>query len=399
MNPTMNNSPESEFGLEQHQGKRSVFPLIVFVLLAVGIGYLIISGLEKRASSEEELKKIAETAASLPVSVVHPSVGAAMDEIALPGNVQAINEAAIYARTNGYLKAWHFDIGAQVKQGQLLAEIEAPEVDKQLEQARAELATAQASLDLARSTAERWKTLLATNSVSRQETDEKIASANVWKTNYDAAASNVRRLEDLKSFQKIYAPFSGVITARNTDIGALISANATTPEQELFHLSAIHRLRVFVNVPQTYMSSARKGSQATISLQELPGKKFTGRLVRTSNAIDPSSRTLRTEFEVDNRTLELLPGAYVTVNLKLSEKTNSMTIPATALLFRAEGPRIAVVRDGKAQLLPIVLGQDFGTSIEILSGLRADDQVIADPPDSLMDGARVSPTIQGETGK
>ncbi len=399
MNPTMNTSTEAEFELDEQQGKRPIFPLIVFILLAVGIGYVVFAGLDKRISDEKDLKQLAESSSLLPVSVVHPSTGSSTDEIALPGNVQAINEAAIYSRTNGYLKAWHFDIGAQVKQGQLLAEIEAPEVDKQLEQARAELATAQASLDLARSTAERWKTLLATNSVSRQETDEKIASANVWKTNYDAAASNVRRLEDLKSFQKIYAPFSGVITARNTDIGALISPNATSAEQELFHLSAIHRLRVFVNVPQTYMSSARKGSQAVISLQELPGKKFTGHLVRTSNAIDPSSRTLRTEFEVDNRNLELLPGAYVTVNLKLKEKTNSMTIPATALLFRAEGPRIAVVRDGKAELLPIVLGQDFGTSIEILSGLRTEDQVIADPPDSLMDGARVSPVAAGGAGK
>ena len=400
MNPSLNQPSESEFENPQPKGKRSWIPLIATILLGIGVAYIVMTGLAKRVSAERILKESAQESALVNVHLVQPSIGSALDEIALPGNVQAINEAPIYARTNGYLKAWYFDIGAHVQQGQLLAEIEAPEVDKQLQQARAELATTEASLELAKSTAERWKSLLRTNSVSQQETDEKIANANVWKTNYDAAASNVKRLEDLKSFQRIHAPFSGVITARNTDIGALISATATSPDQELFHLSAIHRLRVFINIPQMYASSAQKGSRASITLQESPSKKYTGRLVRTSNAIDPVARTLRTEFEVDNRNGELLPGSYVTVHLKLGEKTKALTIPATALLFRGEGLRVAVVKnDHTTQLVPITIGRDFGSSVEVLSGLKLEDQVIADPPDSLTDGSKVNPITRAEQGE
>ncbi len=364
--------------------------LVLFVAIAAGaIGVTVYRGLHDRVAADTLLKSETERSAIPAVKVVSPKAGAPMQEIALPGNVQAFSETPIYARTNGYLKAWYFDIGSHVRQGQLLAEIETPEVDKQLEQARAELATAQASLSLAQSTAERWQGLLRTNSVSRQETDEKIASLSVQKTGFDAAQSNVRRLEDLHSFQKIYAPFDGVITARNTDIGALISAGAGAADKELFHLSAIQRLRVFVNVPQVYAAACRPGSIAAITLQEMPGRQFSGKLVRTSSAIDPAARTLLTEFEMDNSSGAVLPGAYVTVRLVLSEKTRAVTIPATSLLFRAEGLRVAVVHDGKADLVPITIGRDFGDAVEVVSGLASNAQVVADPADSLTSGAQV----------
>jgi len=370
--------------------------LVVVIVIACVIGYFVYQGIDKRAVSEKQLQRDTEDASILAVSVVKPGSGMPVEHISLPANLQAYSDTPIFARTSGYLKAWHFDIGAQVKSGQLLAELEAPEVDKQLEQARAELATAEANLELARSTAERWKDLLRTNSVSRQETDEKIAGWNVQKTRHEAAASNVRRLEDLKSFQKIYAPFSGVITGRSTDIGALVVERGN---QELFHLSAIHRLRVFVNVPQTYAASAKPGTMAGITLQELPGRKFQGRLVRTSSAIDPISRTLRTEFDVDNRSGELLPGSYATLDLPLSESTRVFSIPSTALLFRSEGLLAAVVKEGKAELTPITLGRDFGTTVEVVAGLSPDDLVIADPSDSLVTGMSVRVVSKGGAGE
>ncbi|HEU0121481.1 MAG TPA: efflux RND transporter periplasmic adaptor subunit [Bryobacteraceae bacterium] len=360
--------------------------------LAGAVGYFVYAGLHNRVAADAALAVETERMAVPAVSVVRPKNGARMQEILLPGNVQAFSDAPIYSRTNGYLKAWYFDIGSHVKQGQLLAEIETPEVGKELEQASAQLATAQASLDLARSTAERWQGLLESNSVSRQETDEKIAAMHVQKTTFDAARSNVRRLEDLQSFQKIYAPFDGVITARNTDVGALITAGTGGAGKELFHLSAVERLRVFVNVPQVYASACRPGSVAAISLQEMPGRTFSAKLVRTSNAIDAAGRTLLTEFEMDNSTGAVLPGAYVSVSLKLTEPTRAVTVPATALLFRAEGLRIALVRNGKAELLPIEIGRDFGTDVEVVSGLPADALVVADPADSLTSGAKVRVT-------
>lgn len=364
--------------------------LIFFVAaIAIGIGYVVFAGLRNRVAADNSLKKETERASVPAVRVLRPKAGAPMQEIVLPGNVQAFSDTPIYARTSGYLKAWYFDIGSQVKQGQLLAEIETPEVEKQLEQALAQRATAQASLNLAKSTAERWQGLLQTNSVSRQETDEKIASWNVQKTSFDAAQSNVRRLEDLQSFQKIYAPFDGVITARNTDIGALITAGTGAAGKELFHLSAIQRLRVFVNVPQVYAAACRPGATAAITLQEMPGRRFSGKLVRTSNAIDPAGRTLLTEFEMDNASGAVLPGAYVSVGLHLSERTNAVTIPATSLLFRSEGLRIAVVRQGQADLIPITVGRDFGDSVEVVSGLPANALVVADPSDSLTSGTKV----------
>jgi RND family efflux transporter MFP subunit len=282
------------------------------------------------------------------------------------------------------------DIGTRVKAGELLAEIDAPELDHQLQQAKADLATAQANLALSQSTADRWQYLLKSQSVSRQETDEKIGDLNAKKTMVDASASAVHRLEDLQSYEKVTAPFDGVITARNTDVGALIDSGANTPGKELFHLAATSQLRVFVNVPEVYDRAARSGAHATLQLSEYPGRNFTGTLVRNANSIDTNSRTLLVEVDVDNPGGELLPGAYVLVHLRLPGRNDhGFTIPVSAMLFRSEGLRVGVVRDGRAQLVPIALGRDYGNSVEVVSGLSPRDQIIANPPDSLISGEPV----------
>lgn len=358
-------------------------------VVVVVLAFVIYSGIRNRVSADAALKTTTEENATPTVSIVRPTPAAPAEEIVLPGNIQAFTDTPIYARTNGYLKSWYFDIGTHVKKGQLLAEIESPEVDKQLLAAKAELETAKANLELAKSTAERWQDLLRTNSVSKQETDEKISNFSVMKAAHDASASNVHRLEDLQSFEKVYAPFDGVITARNTDFGALIDAGANAPGRELFRLAAIYKLRVFVTVPQMYSRAARVGSTAILRLNEFPGKDFHGKLVRTSNAIDPASRTLLTEIDVDNPTGQILPGAYVTVHMKVPEQIKSVTVPSNTLLFRSEGLRIGVVKGDKVELVPVIVGRDYGRDIEILSGLQPDDSVIADPPDSLVSGTVV----------
>ena len=297
----------------------------------------------------------------------------------LPGSTQPFSDTPIYARTSGYLKRWYFDIGAHVSHGDPLAEIDTPEIDKQLQQARAEVETAQANYHLAETTAARWKALLQTDSVSRQEADEKAADLTAKKSIADSSASNVRRLEDLQSFQKIYAPFDGALTARNTDIGALIDAGANSPGKELFHLAATGTLRVFVAVPEVHSRAARPGAAATLTLDEYPGRSFSGTLVRTSNAIDPASRTLLTEIDVLNPAGELLPGAYVSVHLKLPRFIRSVTVPSNTLLFRSEGLRVALVRDGQVQLAAVKLGRDYGNTVEVISGLQASDAVVLDP--------------------
>lgn len=373
-------------------GKEKRFPFVaVFLLLAAagGLGVVIYSGINNRLAAQSVLRAETQKAAIPAVAVVHPTLGSPSQEITLPGSIQAYTDTPIFARTNGYLKAWHAELGAHVKQGQLLAEIEAPEVDKQLDQARADLQIAQANLDLAKSTAERWQSLLKLNSVSSQETAEKVSDLSVKKATFDSMAANVARLQDIKAYQKIYAPFDGVVIARNTDIGALIDAGANSPGRELFHLAAIQKLRVFVNVPQVFSRASRPGGMATLTFDELPGQKFHGRLVRTANAIDPSSRTLLTEIEVDNPDGKLLPGAYVTVHLPLPEQVHSVMLPSNTLLFRAEGPRAGVVHDGRVELVPIAIGRDFGLQVEIVSGIKTTDLVISDPPDSLVDGQQV----------
>ena len=365
--------------------------VLFVIVLAVGIlGFGLYSGVRSRRVANTELKRATADAAVEVVKVVSPTLTEPTQEILLPGTTQAFTDASLFARTNGYVKAWHFDIGPRVKKGQLLAEIETPEVDQQLQQARADLETAQANLKQAEITAERWKGLLESGSVSQQETDAAVNALSAMKATVNSNAANVRRLEQLQGFEKIYAPFDGVITARNLDVGVLINAGSTTtPSQELFHMAAIDKLRVFVAVPEVYAPAARPGAQATMTLDAFPGRTFRGTLVRTANAIDLTARTLLVEVDGDNPRGELLPGAYVFVHLQLPKEVRSVTIPVNALIFRAQGLQVAVVRDGQAKLVPVTISRDHGTFVEIASGLQPTDQVIVAPPDSLATGTPV----------
>jgi RND family efflux transporter MFP subunit len=359
------------------------------VLVAMAaIGWFVYKGITSRVSAEKALVVETRDAAFLTVSVTHPKVAGATQQLVLPGNTQPLIDAPVYARTNGYLKKWYADIGTRVKAGDLLAEIETPEVDHQLQQAKADLETAQANLSLAEITAARMVNLEKKGAVAKQDTDNVVGDRNSKKAIVDSAAANVKRLQDLQSYEKVYAPFDGVITARSTDIGALIEANSTG--KELFHISAINRLRVFISVPENYEQAAKTGSPATLTLNEFPGRTFPGMIVRNSNSIDLASRTLLVEVDADNPTGELLPGAYVSVHLKFSgTSANALTIPVTTVLFRSEGIRAAVVRDGKAQLVPITIGRDFGDTLEVLAGLQPQESLIVNPPDSLISGTPV----------
>ena len=374
----------------QRPGKTGPLMMLGLAVVAGGLGLGVYSGFKARSTADATLKRTTADASVSVVNVISPTSTASTQEIRLPGTTQAFTDAPIFARTNGYVKRWYFDIGAHVKEGQLLAEIETPEVDQQLEQARADLETARANLRQAQITADRWRALLETDSVSKQETDVAVSALSATKATVDSNLANVRRLEQLQAFEKIYAPFDGVITARNVDIGVLVNAGSTTTSgRELFHMAAIQTLRVFVAVPEVYSRAARPGGSATLTLDEFPGRSFEGKLVRTANAIDLTSRTLNVEVDVDNPRGELLPGAYVFVHLKLPRQIATVTVPVNTLLFRAEGLQVAVVRDGKAQLVPITIGRDYGTSVEITAGIQPTDQVIVGPSDSLTSGTRV----------
>jgi RND family efflux transporter MFP subunit len=379
----------SQDGFRSRPGARRhtaiIFAAAAFALLAL----VIYSGIHSRAVAESRLKQRTEEAAIPTVAIVFPREGAPTQEIVLPGNTQAFSDAPIYARTSGYLRHWYFDIGAHVQKGQLLAEIETPEIDQQLQQAQADLDTSQANLNIAKITASRWQDLVTTGSVSQQETDQAVSNLSAVKATAASSAANVRRLEQLQSFEKVYAPFDGIITARNTDIGALIDAGANTQPKELFHIAAIRTLRLYVAVPEVYSRAARSGAQAALTLDEFPGQTFHGTLVRNANSIDIASRTLLVEVDVDNPTGQLLPGAYVFVHLKLPDETRSVTIPSNTLIFRKEGLQVGLVRDGKADLVPVKISRDYGNSVEIVSGLQPKDAVIVDPSDSLVAGMPV----------
>jgi RND family efflux transporter MFP subunit len=374
--------------------------LWILVAAAVGLGLAIYAGLHDRQRADAALKRSTEEAATPAVAVVHPTASTPTDELVLPGTVRAFIDAPIYARASGYLRKWYADIGARVTRGQVLAEIETPELDQQLRQARADLENARATMEMARTTADRWQVLFKRDAVSRQETDEKVSDYQAKKAIVDGSAANVRRLEDLQSFQKVVAPFDGIITARNTDVGALIDAGTAGQARELFRLAAIGKLRVFVSVPQAYVQSARPGTPTTITLEENPGKVYHGTLARTSGALDPSARTMLSEVEMDNPGGEVPPGAYVVVRLRVGRETRGMTVPANTLLFRAEGLRVAVVRDGRAQLVPVTIGRDYGRSVEVVDGLTPADAVILDPADSLVSGTavRVRPAASKNPG-
>lgn len=364
--------------------------ILTLVIAFAAIGWFVYKGISTRVSAEKALVVETRDAAVLTVSVTHPKVTPATQELVLPGNTQPLIDSPIYARTNGYLKQWYCDIGTHVKAGQLLAEIETPEVDHQLQQARADLETAQSNYNLARVTADRMVALEKKGAVARQDADNVVADMNGKKAAVDSNAANVKRLEDLQSYEKVYAPFDGVITARNTDIGALINAGSAGAARELFHISATNKLRVYISVPEDYEQAARNGAPASLTLNEFPGRTFPGTVMRNSSSIDLTSRTLLVEVGVDNPTGELLPGAYVSVHLKYNGAyASALTIPVTTVMFRSEGIRAAVVRDGKAMLVPITIGRDFGDTLEVLAGLRAQDSLILNPPDSLISGTPV----------
>jgi RND family efflux transporter MFP subunit len=359
------------------------------VVVGAIVAGVVIFGISARHGSERTLEKETTASAIPSVNVIYPSPSSLSSEIALPGNTQAFIDSPIYSRTSGYLKDWYFDIGAHVRKGQLMAVIETPELDQQLQVAQADLKSAQANLDLANTTSTRYQNLLKTNSVSKQETDVAVSDAAAKKAAVDASTANVRRLEQLQSFEKVYAPFDGIVTARNTDIGRLISAGQNTTAQELFHLAAIGKLRVYVAVPEAYSSAIKVGSKATLTLDEFPGRTFEGTIARNSNAIDQSTRTLNVEVDVDNPKAELLPGAYVFVHFKVPEHSTGLMLPSNTLLFRSEGLRVGVVRNGRVQLVPVKISKDAGATVEIASGLTPNDPVILDPSDSLASGQEV----------
>jgi len=363
--------------------------LLLGLVAAVAFGLFIYSGIHGRVEAASNLQHETELAAIEEVMVVNPKTSAPIDEVVLPGATQPYINSPIYARTNGYLVKWFYDIGAKVKQGDLLAVIDTPELDKQLLQAKADLETAKSNLALSKTTAERWQGLVKTRSVSQQATDQAVDNLSATQASVDSYAANVRRLEDLVSFEKVYAPFDGVITVRNTDTGWLINAGAGSPSAELFQLAQTSTLRIFVAVPEVYSRAARVGSTATLTLDEFPSETFHGKVTRTSQSIDTASRTLNTEIDVDNPTGQLLPGAYVHVHLRLPTQSRSVIIPASTLLFRSEGLRVGVIRNGQAQLTPITIGVDYGESVQVISGLTPADQVIKSPPDSLISGTPV----------
>ena len=375
---------------------RKALLLIGLVLLLLVVGGLIT--MLTRIRSSRVLADETERESIPTVAVVHPTAEKPDEELVLPGSLQAYEESPIYARTNGYLLRWYKDIGSRVTQGELLADIDTPEVDQELMQVRANRQQIVAQMDLAKINADRYVSLRKTDSVSQQEADQQSSGYQQAKANLDAADATVRRLEQLESFKHVYAPFSGVLTKRNVDPGALINAGGTG--KELFDIAKVDPLRVYVSVPQNYAPAIKNGMEAWVTLQELPGEKFTGTVVRTAEAIDPTTRTLLTEVDVPNRDGRLLPGSFGEVHFRPGITTQKLTIPVNAMLFRQEGPRVAVVgSDGKVHLRPITIGKDYGATLEILGGVEIEDRVIVNPADSIEDGQQVNVAPDNQGGK
>jgi len=351
---------------------------------------VLISGILDRIHTNASLRTETADLAVPTVSVVTPKRAAPSQEIVLPGNVQPFITSPVFARTNGYLEHWYFDIGAHVKKGQLLAVISSPEVDQQLQQAQSNLLTAQANLELASITKTRYEGLKKTNAVSQQDVDNAVGTYNANKAIVEADQAAVRQYSALVSFEKVYAPFDGVITARNTDIGDLINSGSNANvKTDLFHMAQPGVLRVYVNVPEEFSQQTRPGLTAELKLAEFPGRMFTGKLVRTAEAINYTTRTLLVEVDVNNPSGELLSGAYAEVHFKVPGQASTYIVPADTLLFRKEGLNVAIVENGKAKLVPVTPGHDFGTSIEIVSGLQGNESVIEGPPDSIVTGEAV----------
>lgn len=360
--------------------------LFVVTLCVVGVFTLV-----QRRSQYKALANETEKLAVPTVAVVHPTAEPAQEDLVLPSTMQAYVESPIYARTNGYLKKWYHDIGTRVQHGELLADIDTPEVDQQLSQARADLSTSLANENLSKITATRYEELIKTDGVSKQEVDNAAGDYAAKKATVESAQANVRRLEELESFKHIYAPFSGVITRRNIDIGNLINAGNGGAAQELFYLAQTDPIRAYVSVPEIYAPSVRAGLGAYLELAQYPGARFEGKVVRTADAIDQASRTLLTEVDVPNKSGQLLPGGYAQVHLLVKVTGERLQVPVNALLFRAEGLRAVVIDENhKTHLKPLTIGRDYGTSLEVLQGLGPTDWIVLNPPDSLEEGILVN---------
>src|SRR6202051_1196550 len=371
-------------------GTHSYKQWLALSIALIATAALLIAGIWSRVRASAKLRTETSQVALTPVSVVSPERTTPAQEIILPGNVQPFITSPIYSRTNGYLGKWYVDIGAHVKQGQLLAVIETPEVDQQLEQSLSNLNTAKANLALAEITKNRYEGLLKTNAVAQQDVDNAVGSYNANKAIVEANEANVKQLQALQSFENIYAPFDGVVTARNTDIGDLInSGSGAGTKTDLFHIAQPGKLRVYVNVPEEYSQGIKPGMTADLSLAEFSGRKFQGKLVRTSEDINLTTRTLLIEIDVDNPSGTLLTGSYAEVHLAVPTQASTFLLPVNALLFRSEGLRVGIVKDGKVVLTVVTPGHDFGNQIEIVAGLKADDQVIINPPDSIVSGQAV----------
>ncbi|MGA9472304.1 MAG: efflux RND transporter periplasmic adaptor subunit [Terriglobales bacterium] len=375
------------------------------MMVGVALLILLVAGLVTfltRRSETSALAKETDAAAIPTVAVVQPTPETADNELVLPGNLLAYIESPIFARTNGYLLRWNKDMGSKVEKGELLASIDTPEVDQELSQARATREQIRAALGLAKISADRWANLRKSDSVSQQEADQQASGYQQAQANLAAADANVRRLEEMESFKNVYAPFSGVLTRRNVDPGALINSGAQANGRELFDIARVDPLRVYVSVPQAYAASMKVGVKAAVTLQEFPGQKFSGTIVRTADAIDISTRTLNTEVDVPNKDGKLLPGSFGQVHFAVGNAVERITVPVNAMLFRAEGPQVAVVGpDDKVELRSIVIGRDFGTTLEVLGGIEASDHIIINPSDSLEAGqqVRVADPSQGQPGQ
>lgn len=374
-----------------YEHQRRAPRLLIFVVVAI-VAAILFLGIRSRVNAEAALQTVTAKMGMPSVSVVLPTPAAPVQEIILPGNIQPFISSPVYARIDGYLKKWYFDIGAHVKAGDLLATIQAPEVDEQLSQARSTLATAQANLKLAEITRDRYQALLIKHAVSQQDVDNAVGSYQANKAIVDADIANVRHYEALVAYEKVYAPFEGVVTARNTDIGDLINAGSSpTPRTDMFHVSQTGTLRVYVNVPEEFWRGIQPGqTAASIVLAEFPGETFPAKVARTSEAINGTTRTLLTEIDLPNPKNTLLAGSYAEVHLHIPAQNSTFLIPSNTLLFRTEHLQVGVVRNGKVELEDVTPGHDMGTHIEVVAGLRADDQVIVNPSDSLVSGEKVN---------
>jgi RND family efflux transporter MFP subunit len=377
----------------EHGGQRLAKGTSLFKFLIGGVIVLVILGaftLFQRRAQYHALAEETETLAIPTVAVTHPTAEVAQEDLVLPGTLQAYVESPIYARTNGYLQKWYHDIGTRVPKGELLADIDTPEVDQQLSQARADLNTSQANANLSRITSARYQDLIKTDGVSKQEVDNAVGDYEAKAAIVKSSEANVRRLEELESFKHVYAPFSGVITKRNIDTGTLINAGNGGTQQELFILAQTDPIRVYVSVPEMYSPSVRSGLGAFLDLAQYPGRPFEGKVVRTAEAIDPNTRTLLTEVDVPNKNAQLFPGGYAQVHLQVKVAASRVQVPVNALLFRAEGLRAVVVdADHKTHLRQLTIGRDYGTSLEVLQGLEPTDWIVLNPADSLDEGQQV----------